>query len=86
MTTYTVAISDTCLLATVPDRGDIAAAVRAEARLGRFEDDIPVYVVTTGLTLTNDEPEDSDTIVWHSGNGGFLTDEHGADWNYATRA
>jgi hypothetical protein len=88
MTTYTLAIADIMLLATVPDDAGIAGAVAKEVEdngLDRHHGPIE-YKAISGCTLTDDEPEDSDTIVWHSGNGGWIIDETGRDWRFAVRA
>lgn len=80
MTTYTLAIGADMLLATVPDGGDIASAVQAEAIKARI--DAPPYDAFSGCTLTNIYLPDHD-LIWHSGNSGFITDENGVDWLYA---
>ncbi len=84
MTTYTLAITDRMLLATVPDGDDIAAAVAAEIKIARVRD-LVTYKVVTGCTLTDDPPEQEDMIIWHSGNGGWLMDETDQVWTYAVR-
>jgi hypothetical protein len=71
-------------LATVPDGGDISALIAEEEH--KVRELLTDFKLTTGCKLTDDEPEDRDTIVWHSGNGGWIMDETGRDWNYAVRA
>jgi len=92
MTTYTIATtvpaSDglSMLLATVPDSGDIATpAERLIAEQWRGEDGAIEYEITTGLTLTDEEPEDEDRIVWRGHDLGWLIDETGRTWEYAVR-
>lgn len=82
--TYTLAIGGDMLLATVPDGGDIAAAVTAEAAKSGFIP--PAYEVEPGCTLTDEEPDGGATVVWASGNAGWVIDETGVDWKFAIRA
>lgn len=82
---YTLAIGADMLLVTVPDGGDIAAAVKAEAVNGNFVDDIPEYKTYSGCELIDGEPPDLDRVVWQSGNCGWIFDETGREWGYAIR-
>ena len=42
--------------------------------------------VVEGVTLTNDEPEDDDSIVYSGSASGWLTDAVGKTYEYAVRA
>lgn len=84
MTTYTLALGHSLLLATVPDGGDVSEQIAEEER--KAGGDSLEYECISGCTLTDDKPEDTDTIVWHSGNEGWIIDETGRDWKYAVRA
>jgi hypothetical protein len=84
MTTYTLAIGDGLLLATVPDGADIDAAVETECNLARIKP--PKYETIEGCTLTDelsDELVDEIELVWASGSCGWLMDEIGNTWRYA---
>ena len=78
--TFTIALgaNGNMLLATVPDGGDIDAAVRNEPYEGEYE-------IITGLTLSDELPEGVDW-VWKSGNSGWLFLPNGETANYAYRA
>ncbi len=81
---YTLAIAGDMLLATVIDGGDIEAAVATECAMAGIE---PLeYRTIHNCLLTDDYPEDSDAIVWRSGNCGWLIDESGCGWRFAVRA
>ncbi len=89
VTTYTVAITtefeDDMLLASCPDNADIAAAVAAEHAWERGED-APAWRAISGLTFTDDVPEDEARIVWGpSPERGWLMDEDGKTYTYAVR-
>ena len=83
MTTYTLVFcNDLLLVATVPDGGDIEAAVKAEEKNGNVEfneDDLTYY---KGVTLT-DDPEDDDEIIYSGTSCGWLIDEAGTAYEYA---
>lgn len=86
MTTYTIAFTGDMLIATVPDGANIDAAVREyEAEVGG-DCVISDYETEEGLTLTDDEPDDRDRIIWNAkgGHGGFLM-VGDAIYNYAVR-
>jgi hypothetical protein len=83
--TYTLAIGGDMLLATVPDGGDIEGAVAREMQMAGARS-IPDHETITGCILTDDEPEDADRIVWHSGNAGWIADETDRVWRFAIRA
>jgi hypothetical protein len=87
MTTYTIALTtqyrDTMLLASCPDGDDIAAAVAREHAWERDEAE-PAWRAVSGLTFTDDAPEDEDKIVWGpSPERGWLIDENGRTYAYA---
>ena len=79
MTTYTLAIGADMLLATVPDGGDIVSEIAKDM------DTPPEYILHTGCILTDAEPADDSTIVWESGNEGWIFDETGRDWRFAVK-
>ena len=81
--TYTLALGADMLLATVPDGADIEDAVRLEADQSGFE--APEFQAVEGCILTDDEPEDPDSIVWVSGNCGWIMDDAGRVWRFAIR-
>lgn len=85
MTTYTAAFFDSLVIATVPDGGDIDAAIKdyEEAAGAAFDED--EIFVETGLTLT-DDPEDTDEIVFKTGSHtGYLVGADGMSYKYAIR-
>lgn len=85
--TYTIAYVDDMLIATIPDGGDIHAAVRDYAKDARI-DPIRDYFVDEGVALTNElPPNDWDDVVWDAsgGHGGFLMDESRQTYRYAVR-
>ena len=91
VTTYTLAIttprdgSTELLIATVPDGQDIYAAVRREMDAQQVDDDVE-YRTVSGLTLTNDAPEDAARVVWGpSTECGWLIDESNRIWRYAVK-
>lgn len=92
MTTYTIAMtkpasdSSSLLLAIVPDGADIDGAAQKEIADNRLDANGPVeYVTVPGLTLTDDEPEDEDRIVWKGHSCGWLIDEMGRTYEFAVR-
>lgn len=80
MNTYTIAFTDSVLLATVVDGSDIDAVIKASVP-GDVEGEIEKV---SGLVLTDDLQE-GDEIVWSGNDCGYLTDEHGSWFNYAVR-
>ena len=87
MATYTIATIDAMLIATVPDGEDIDADVQSYAAEARLDAPIEGYHIERGLTLVDEDPEDTDRIVWDAkgGHGGFLMDENETTFNYAIR-
>jgi hypothetical protein len=85
MTTYTLAFGGDLLLATVPDGGDVAAAVARESGDAYIGE--PAYTTVTGCILTNRRPDDDAMIVFESGDAGWLSDDkNDCIWLYAVRA
>ncbi len=93
MTTYTIATTiptsddGVCLLlATVPDGDNIDAAAADEIATGGLDEHGPCeYEITTGLVLTDDEPEDDTRVIWSGHSCGLLIDETGRTWEFALR-
>lgn len=84
MTTYTLAILPDLLLATCQDGDNIEHAVNIEMhKIG--ESQAPEYQTISGCTLTDEEPEDRSHIVWRSGDAGYIYDETGRIWEWATK-
>lgn len=88
--TYTIALTDNrdsprLLLATVPDGGDIAAAVSAEISNAVAYPERPGWIALDGLILTDLRPDDDTCIVWQGHELGWLIDETGRTWEYAVR-
>ena len=85
MNTYDIALYDTgMLIATVPHKGDIEAAISAEEKnIGEPLDRDRITIVHD-LVLT-DEVEDGDDIVYSGNSMGWLMDENDRTYNYAVR-
>ena len=81
--TYTIAIGADMLLGTVVDGGDIKAAIAEQSDASAQDIE---FTTVSGLILTDDEPTNSDAIVWHSGNSGWLFDGEGNDRRFAVHA
>jgi hypothetical protein len=83
MTTYTIAYNE-MLLAIVPDGQDIDAAIAEEAEI--LGEEPCCYRIETGLTLTDERPEDESRIAWQGNHcTGWLVDEHKRVFDYAVR-
>ena len=83
MTTYTLAFSDDLLIATVATGADIDTAIRAEEeRAGETFENIRII---NGVTLTDEEPDDLDRIIYSGSDFGWLTDESGRTYEYAIK-
>lgn len=84
MTTYTIAMDGDMLIACIPDGEDLDAAILMQTDAA----DCPLTAsaVYTGLTLTDDEPEDRSRIVYSGHEMGWLTEEDGTPRDYAIRA
>jgi hypothetical protein len=83
MTTYTLALLPDLLLATCPDGDNIEHAVNIE--MHKIQVPTMVYETVSGCTLTDEEPEDQSHIVWRSGDAGYIYDETGRIWVWATK-
>lgn len=83
MTTYTIAFWNDLLIATIPDDGDLDAAVKAESERASIPE-MEATSVETGLILT-DETEDGDEIVYSDTRTGWLIDENGKTYRYAVK-
>jgi hypothetical protein len=86
VTTYTIAYN-VLLFACVPD-GD-ADALERELReceeMSILHPSREKLTIVSGLTLTDEEPEDESRIVWRGHDLGWLTDKHGTAYDYAIR-
>lgn len=81
--TYTIATLNDVLIATVPDGGDIYAAVADEAERAGIVIGGGDLDVTEGVTLT-DEEKDGDKIVFRAGpHTGYLVDDEGRRFSLA---
>jgi hypothetical protein len=87
-TAYTIVIDTAAdlLAACVPD-GDNKARHREllEYHTQCAPEHIPALQVVEGLTLTDEEPEDEDRIVWRGHDRGWLSDTAGTTYQYAVR-
>lgn len=82
MTTYTLVFCGDLLITTVPDGGDIEAAIKAEEEKAREEYDEDDLTYYKGVILT-DDPEDDDEIIYSGTSYGWLVDEAGTAYKYA---
>ena len=99
MTTYTIAYTKpesdggiSRLIATVPERGDVYATVKAAVRQEQLDlidesGKAPAIAwdAVSGLVLTDDEPPDESRIIWQGQDRGWLMDENGKTYQYAVR-
>lgn len=91
MTTYTIAMLDDVLIATVQDSKDIMLEASNELVTGDYrKPDGYSYLMSdltiiSGLTLSNDEPADAD-IIYSGTTNGWLQDENGNTYLYAYKA
>jgi hypothetical protein len=87
--TYTIVIDNAAdLLAACVSDGD-QDAISRELRDYRDQcspEHAPDLEAIPGLTLTDEEPEDEDRIVWRGHDRGWLTDTAGTTYQYAVRA
>ena len=83
MTTYTIVFWNDLLVATVPDGGDIDAAVSAEAERSGCPE-MEATSIESGLTLTNDVI-DGDEVMYSGVALGWLENERGENFRYAVR-
>lgn len=83
MKTYTIAILNNLVIATVPDGQDIYQAVAEEAERAGIEIDFGELDVIVGVTLA-DEEEEGDRVVFRAGpHTGHLMDEDGHRYRVA---
>jgi hypothetical protein len=83
MTTYTIATINGMLIASIPDGGDIEAAIQAfEADAWGEEVDRKSVRITSGCTLT-DDVKDGDEVVYRGTTYGHLMDEKGRTYSAA---
>src|SRR4051794_37747614 len=97
MTTYTIAIDENAglLVACGPDgnktnlQHEINEYLEERRRFLDCEPDSsqsqPAVSTVSGLTLSDDEPEDENRIVWRGHDLGWLTDANGTPYKYAIR-
>lgn len=91
MTTYTIALLNDMLMATVVDGSDIEKAVNDEiSKIGSVEDDsyrgaFSKCEIITGVTLANSEPETGE-VVYSGTDAGWLEDENGVNYTVAYKA
>ncbi|MDK2126770.1 hypothetical protein [Parachitinimonas caeni] len=83
MSLHTIAYHDV-LLACVKDGDDLEAALLKLETNAHIKIDRSEMTVHRGLLLV-DAIEDSDEVVWQGSKLGFLTDEHGRQYEFAVR-
>lgn len=82
-TNYTLAIgADTCCWQCSLT---VATSMQRLRRKVGGDPEIETKIVT-GCTLTDDGPDDNYTIIWHSGNCGWIIDENNRTWRYVVKA
>ena len=81
--TYTIATMGDIVIATVPDGGDIYAAVADEAERADIEIDFRDLDVTEGVTLTDEEIDGDQTVFRTGPHTGYLMDEQGRPYALA---
>lgn len=82
--TYTIALGEVLLYATVPDGSDLEAELEKEEDVAGIEIDRRELRVYDGLYLVHDT-EDGDEVVYEGHSTGCLMNEFGEPFRYAVR-